>query len=804
MVVTNHGVIPCSLAYIPVKAIGKSLNFEQAFGNDFLIEKFDRRSVKYLLDNWQEYATRFINYEVDDEKDYDPRVILDSYLKKSKGLDYNEVKYKKSGKSKTEGRWFAEKSLSIQNMPRVIRHTICKDIWIDIDFKNCHPVILEHLCIYYHIECDFLHKYNCNREIMLNEIIEHTSCFRDDAKKYVLKTLNGSNININVSWWNNLKKEFENIATVIASQKEFKKIKKSCTDVKHDNLNARVMNHVLCIYENMMLQQLYQFFVENGIITGNMCCLIFDGLQVLKTPHNVIKLTPDFLKDASEYIYKNTGLYLELDIKPFDEFINVPDDYIFNDTFFIENGDDVSAAEYILNIHSDKLKKCNGDVYIYNDGVWSNNEKIVDDVLTYLISKEDIRKIIISGSAPYSRCAQSIKNCKKMILASDQYTDNNFVQKIFESNLYYLAFNDGIWSFKENKFLYHPIQDREIYFTTKINRDFPKYDNIYTDGEIKFGLEKAIELVYEKIINPILPEEKQRTYFLHCIARALAGHYEDKKWYVGQGLRDCGKGVLCLMLKLAFGGYVAVVKSENFLVKRLGDGDNAKKASWLIPLEFVRLAISNELSFIINVSKMDGNIIKSFASGGDLTQARQNYKDEREFQLQATLMAMCNDFPKVEPTDAYETLEVFLFLNKFVDVSLIVEGCPDFYQAKDENVKGWCKNQFVIDAFTMIILDHYQGKRLKPDVSIMKDIEIFKNEEDVPLEKILIKYFKHSNDENDRMHVDDMVNYINSHGYEFTSNKVTPMMKMLKIGVQGRFRLNGHNKQGFTNIKTTS
>lgn len=801
MVVTNNlGLIPCTLAYIPIKAIGKSLNFEQAFGNDFLIEKFNRRAVKFLLDNWQEYTSKFIHYEADNDKEYDPKVILESYFKKSKGLDFNEVKYKKSMNSKTDGRWFAEKSLSIQNMPRVIRHTICKNIWIDIDFKNCHPVILEYLCLHYHITCDFLHKYNCNREDMLNEIIVKIGCSRDDAKRYVLKTLNGSNIDINISWWDNLKLEFENIATVIASQKEFKKIKKSCSDIKNDNINARVMNRILCIYENMILQHLYQFFVDNGIITGNICCLIFDGLQVLNTPHNINKLTPEFLKDTSHYIYKNTGLYLELDIKPFDEFITIPDDYIFNDTFFIENGDDMSAAEYILNIHSDKLKKCNGDVYIYNDGIWSNNEKIVDDVLTYLISKEDIRKILINGSAPYSRCAQSIKNCKKMILASDRFTDNNFVQKIFQSNLYYLAFNDGIWSFKENKFIYHPIHDRDTYFTTKINRNFPKYDNIYSDGDLSFDLEKAKELVYDKIIKPILPEEKQRVFFLHIIARALAGHFEDKKWYVGQGLRDCGKGVLCLMLKLAFAGYVAVVKSENFLVKRLGDGDYAKKSSWLIPLEFARLALGNEISFLENISKIDGNLMKAFASGGDLQQARPNYKDEREFQLQATFMAMCNDFPKVEPRDAYETLEAFLFKNKFVDASLIVDGCPDFYQVKDENVKGWCKNQYVIDAFTMIVLEHYQEKRLKPDISIIQDFEIFKKDDNIPLEQVLKKHFKHSNDKNDKLHINDIVNHLNTLGFDYTSHKVTPMMKMLKIGFYDRFRLNGVNSKGFTNI----
>ena len=138
------------------ESIDKPHSFQEAFGNDFLIENFDRRAIKYILDNWDLHSEKFVS----DDKDYNPKAILEAYFKKSQGLDYNNVFYKKGVNSKREGRWFAHNSLSIQNMPRVIRHTICKDIWIDLDFKNCHPLILEFLCHHFHIECPFLHIYN--------------------------------------------------------------------------------------------------------------------------------------------------------------------------------------------------------------------------------------------------------------------------------------------------------------------------------------------------------------------------------------------------------------------------------------------------------------------------------------------------------------------------------------------------------------------------------------------------------------------------------------------------------------------
>ena len=110
-------------------------------------------------------------------------------------------------------------------MPRVIRHSICKGLWIDLDFDNCHPVLLEHLCNCYNIPIHYLKKYNANREAFLKEITDKYNCSREDAKRFVLKTLNGGNVNINLKWWNDLKNEFKNIASTLASREEFKRLK---------------------------------------------------------------------------------------------------------------------------------------------------------------------------------------------------------------------------------------------------------------------------------------------------------------------------------------------------------------------------------------------------------------------------------------------------------------------------------------------------------------------------------------------------------------------------------------------------
>jgi hypothetical protein len=62
------------------------------------------------------------------------------------GESHIDVSYSKSKNSEGGGRWFAGNMGSMQNMKRGVRHTICKDIWIDLDIVNCHPTLLSQLC----------------------------------------------------------------------------------------------------------------------------------------------------------------------------------------------------------------------------------------------------------------------------------------------------------------------------------------------------------------------------------------------------------------------------------------------------------------------------------------------------------------------------------------------------------------------------------------------------------------------------------------------------------------------------------
>ncbi|KAJ1640866.1 hypothetical protein T492DRAFT_1138723 [Pavlovales sp. CCMP2436] len=159
----------------------------------------------------------------------------------------------------------------------------------------------------------------------------------------------------------------------------------------------------------------------------------------------------------------------------------------------------------------------------------------------------------------------------------------------------YLPFNDGIYSFVDKK-LYSYDELPDVNFTQKINRNFPKFNQVDHDEMMK------------RVLMPIYPNEEERTYNAYVTARALAGCFEDKKWYGYCGMRDSGKGTETKLLRKGFGAII----------------------------------ISNEIQGN-EKTVLNGGFIKTLASGGDEMEGRLNYQNAMG----------------CEPADASENLERF-------------------------------------------------------------------------------------------------------------------------------------------------
>eukprot|EP00285_Hemiselmis_virescens_P005202 CAMPEP_0173395190 /NCGR_PEP_ID=MMETSP1356-20130122/31238_1 /TAXON_ID=77927 ORGANISM="Hemiselmis virescens, Strain PCC157" /NCGR_SAMPLE_ID=MMETSP1356 /ASSEMBLY_ACC=CAM_ASM_000847 /LENGTH=142 /DNA_ID=CAMNT_0014353843 /DNA_START=79 /DNA_END=504 /DNA_ORIENTATION=- len=139
------------------KRINEKDAFLAAFGVHTLQEPFNRQAALYLHQH---------GFPEGGGSDAEKKAV-EKLLEASKGKSSISVTYNKGARSGGHGRWFAAKPISIQCMPRRLRHTLCSGLWTDVDFVNCHPCIVVQLCRKMGTPCPYLERYINEREAML-------------------------------------------------------------------------------------------------------------------------------------------------------------------------------------------------------------------------------------------------------------------------------------------------------------------------------------------------------------------------------------------------------------------------------------------------------------------------------------------------------------------------------------------------------------------------------------------------------------------------------------------------------------
>jgi len=371
----------------------------------------------------------------------------------------------------------------------------------------------------------------------------------------------------------------------------------------------------------------------------------------------------------------------------------------------LEYPDDEDGAQHFLAAYGSRLKMCSNRLFVKLDtGIWSCDDKVVQNTLIGMSMSMDL----YMNGRPYSKNVYGAKRMIKTVKAIIK-PDPDFVATLWSSNIGYLVYRDGIYDVRRKRAV-APHETHDIESTILINRDIPIRN------------EALMAEVEEKLWSRLLPKEDERAYCKTLLARGLAGEIQDKRFGVFRGDRNCGKGVTTIALQAAFGAYIGSINSENFIYKgRAPVVDQAKSQSWMLAHEFTRLAISQEIHIEESdpqPSKINGNMIKRFASGGDVLQARLNYNDETDFKVQARLIMFMNDLPKFSTADAMETMDYIDFPNRFVSAedkasSLYVNDPTVF--AADENIKAWLTRPDVVDAFALTVLDAYSRAPSVPE-----------------------------------------------------------------------------------------
>jgi len=771
------------------------MSFKKVFQRNELHEVVNITVLKHIVKNWDKYESRIVKNNENDY-DYNPKNICQKYL-----TQYNKtttIQYSKSSKYPSKlGRWFCKKGIGIQSMPRIIRHTICEGLYIDIDFKNAHPTILQSVCLKNKINCDYLTKYINNRDSLLTEWGSILNYTKDEVKTILLCALNGNNTKYIIPEWDKILEEFKIIHKSIIALPIYETVLKEVEDIERTNINAKVVNRILCTIENDCLQSLYKTLDKKGLLNVviddcnyKVCSLIFDGLQIPLNSETENYCTPDNFKILSSIIENETGFNLEIVKKPFDDkldlSLDIEDEEDNDDVFILDDGD---AAEHIIAKFAECMINCNNVRYVKNGNIWTCDDKVLKSIVYGWIYKTSLKMNKGKNVVFYNRDKTSINKCVDVILENwSNFIPNNptFVSNMLINAKEYLPFSNGVYSMRQKKLMKY--EDVSVQFNQMIDREFPEYDA------------DTLDTLMKKVIIPILPDEEERKYFIYCISRALAGKYEDKKWFINKGSRNSGKGVITKLLQNAFKIFVGTFNSGSLTRKQNENADDAKNLSWVVKKKDCRLLISNEVQEDVI---LNGKMLKQLASGGDTMLGRCNYQDEIEFTPQFTMMLQCNELKGVEPVDALESCEQFYCKSKFVTKDNLIEGQP-FLKLKDDNIKILLDKPEIIDAFTIYVLNHFADSMTTPD-SVKFSTEDMLQDIPLTLEHIVLKHFRHSPNNNDKLFTDDIVEKIRETEFEGSVGTKELQAIILKCGVgcrasNGKITIDGRKLSGYTNI----
>jgi hypothetical protein len=252
--------------------------------------------------------------------------------------------------------------------------------------------------------------------------------------------------------------------------------------------------------------------------------------------------------------------------------------------------------------------------------------------MKFILESEIYKQNEKNNLVPYCQNVKSSKNIREGLLSKLTIlkSDDLLYDKFHTTTQNKLCFKDGVLDLVKKTFtLWDNIPVEEPVFTTVIiNRNY----NEYFQNPNREYIKKVCDDIFKNLFGENL------NYALQFFSRAIGGNIEDKNFMSYCGNRNCGKSILYHLFYFTFGDYITSFNLENLTCKRQNNksSDVAKENSWLIPLQFARIAISQETDENVDGDissglKLSNKAMKSIMSGGDIIKGRELYKGVIDF-----------------------------------------------------------------------------------------------------------------------------------------------------------------------------
>ena len=587
------------------------------------------------------------------------------------GKLYTNYEYSKN--HSITGRQFA-KTPSLQGLKRWIRHTLSSG-YHDYDIVNCHPTILHQYCKKKNYDVHHLENYILNRETLLPDM----NVDRDSGKEVILSLLNGGTQNYTEletkpMWLKDLKNEIHGIHSKIMEDEENQSLVESVIKSKTSkkNIEGSVMNHLLCHIENKIIMEAIEFLSVKDPL------LMFDGFQCQA------EYRPETLSLLEAHIFNTIGYDVKIIEKPMEEGL---------DLSAYQEGDkgdgmtDFSAAKCFYDW---ALEKGIQMVRVCGEGLWYNSDRELWECdfkeIKTILNQCDLLDFVYQQ---FDNFQNKLLNQLFVMIPKD----DDWYMNIKQHQKGFLPLANGVWDFK----------------TKKLVKYEAKYGFFYK-MKVKYNPDLNTKLVNQRLFENLFHKD-DCTYLKCMLARALANE-ADKNLFFLLGDGNSGKGFFEAALKVLLGKLLGTINAGN-LVHKKNNGDEAKSLSWLVKLKDCSICIGQEVRM---EDQLSGGIFKKIASGGDIIEARVNYKDEINFYFWALTLICANDVPKINGLDdAFKNrIGYFEMPNVYLPIDADYKGCKNRILIDESIKKDWINQPEVAEQFLLLLLNSYSS--IKPNM----------------------------------------------------------------------------------------
>jgi hypothetical protein len=468
-------------------------------------------------------------------------------LKKQVNKDgYNKLTFE----SRPFGRVYVKNKVTLGTLKRRIRHTLCKDYYVDVDIVNCQPSILNSVLSCTGIKHPKLEFYVKNREEVFQQIMSSYDCSKDIAKELINALMNGGSVE---SWTeeNKLKKTFylhyihqlskeliETRNTIIRNNtKHIEELK--AYQLKHKGEykgDYTFMSYFLGQYEKIIIEVVVNYLKEKERIDDrNIFVYCQDGIMILKDA---------YFKEDFEFIEKELSDKIGLNIK-----------------FKVKEMDEAFTEEELTEDVQEEHNNNNDDDDDNDDKDAIAHKKKLDDIL-FKKYKIDFEKTFFKMNNPICYVRELEDN--KL-----QYFKPSELKEYLQSSKY--LFNIKKRTFYDSWRSCPTIRLKEGIVFDPSNTHDDKYYNLfrgfpYDDPNVD-DLDEASSKVLQ-LMNHLCGNDA--TYFLDWISRMIQTPSKKTEWAIVLYSKVGGVGKNCMtdfLVKL-IGEYAGLVTNIEDITKK--------------------------------------------------------------------------------------------------------------------------------------------------------------------------------------------------------------------------------------------